>query len=300
MKKLLLVAVLVMFVALPTLQAVNADQMNPVEKRAHLQKKIDALRAEIKANGYNYEVAINPAMQYTIDQLCSFNPDLAPMNADEKAPVQEDRALALPSAYMGYASPITNQGSCGSCWAFGSIAVLESSIIKYAGVTVDLSEQQLVSCNPYGWGCNGGFFALDLLQSPGAVYESCFPYVALDSACQTGCPFVYNLSSWSYVATSTSIPSIDAIKTAIYNYGSVGSAVYVDSVFQAYSSGVLYSKPRGRQPRCNHAIQLVGWDDSLQAWRMKNSWGTGWGENGYAWIRYDSSWIGYAACWGQY
>ena len=300
MKKLLLVAVLVLFVALPTLQAVNADQMNPVEKRANLQKTIETLRAEIKANGYNYEVAINPAMQYTIDQLCSFNPELAPMNADEKAPVQEDRAMALPAAYMGYSSPIRNQGSCGSCWAFGSVAVLESSIIKYAGVTVDLSEQQLVSCNPYGWGCNGGFFALDLLQNPGAVFESCFPYTATDEPCQTGCAFVYNFSNWAYVAGSNVLASVEAIKTAIYNYGSVGSAVYVDSAFQAYSSGVLYSPGKGRNPRVNHAIQLVGWDDALQAWRLKNSWGTGWGDDGYMWIRYDSSWIGYAACWGQY
>ena len=56
----------------------------------------------------------------------------------------------------------------------------------------------------------------------------------------------------------------------------------------------------------NHAVTLIGWDDSKSAWLIKNSWGTGWGdtcgfgtERGYMWISYTSDNIGYAAAWVQ-
>jgi hypothetical protein len=50
----------------------------------------------------------------------------------------------------------------------------------------------------------------------------------------------------------------------------------------------------------NHAVILVGWDDDYGAWRLKNSWGTGWGESGYMWIQYGISNIGTNAAYVAY
>lgn len=65
--------------------------------------------------------------------------------------------------------------------------------------------------------------------------------------------------------------------------------------FQGYKSGVF--NENANDNGINHAIVIVGWDDAKGAWRIKNSWSTGWGEAGYMWIKYGSNDIGYAATW---
>ena len=169
---------------------------------------------------------------------------------------------------------------------------MEAMILLGSGTTNDLSEQQLVSCNTSGWSCGGGNYAFDMEISPGAVLESCFPYQAADVACQSGCPHVYQLSSWGYVGDSSSVPSTTAIKNAIYTYGPISVCVAVDSYFEAYSGGVFN---HNSATDINHAVVLVGWDDANGCWIMKNSWGTGWGESGYMRIAYGCDQIGYAA-----
>ena len=58
-----------------------------------------------------------------------------------------------------------------------------SHLLIKQSLTTDLSEQYLVSCNTEGWGCSGGWWAHDMLVSPGAVIEADFPYVASDVPC---------------------------------------------------------------------------------------------------------------------
>jgi C1A family cysteine protease len=296
---LLFVAIVAVFIAVPALQAVRGDIDNdPVFKRAKMETEIEAMRAEIKANGYSFTVGVNPAMQYDLAQLCTFNDDLVlpTMYIDDTRLNKQGIASpeSLPASYIGYATSIKNQGSCGSCWAFSSIGLLESMILKNDGIEVDLSEQNLVSCNPYGWGCNGGLWACDMLVNPGAVMESCFPYTATDAPCNDSCPYPYQIQSWSFVDSQNVVPDTESIKQAIYTYGAVSAAIYVDSYFQAYTGGVL-DICKKHCNRTNHAILLVGWDDALGAWRLKNSWGTGWGESGYMWIKYGCNLVGYGA-----
>jgi cathepsin L len=73
-------------------------------------------------------------------------------------------------------------------------------------------------------------------------------------------------------------------------------AVRVTSAFQHYTGGVFNERDGGN---VNHGVTLIGWDDNKQAWLIKNSWGTGWGEDGYMWINYNSNSIGYRAAWVQ-
>jgi len=288
----------VLVVLAPSLQAIQRDAaQNPVEKRASFQQQLDEMRAEIADNGYSFTIGMNPAAQYSLDQLCSLNTNLdfpavhlsyALNNLPEIS-----NAASLPSAYTGYSTAVKNQGSCGSCWAFSVIGTMEAMILKNDGVEVDLSEQQLVSCNTLGWGCNGGLWANDMLVD-GVMLESCFPYTATDAPCNTSCPTPYSIQSWSFVTTSNEVPSTDSIKQAIYTYGAVSAAVYVDTWFQLYTSGT-FDKCRRRTNFTNHAIVLCGWDDAKGAWLLKNSWGPGWGENGYMWIAYGCNLVGYGA-----
>jgi hypothetical protein len=286
----LVLVVLMAFVFLPSLLAGGEEHIYQQEmRRQKIRTDLAQMRADIRANGWTFEVDVNEAMQYSIEQLCSFRPEMKPQDFD----YEEECDLAipeatLPAAYTGIYTPVKNQGSCGSCWAFGTLGAMEAAYKKKYGTTLDLSEQYLVSCNTLGYGCNGGWFAFAMCKSPGAILESCFPYKAVDAPC-TYCsnPTRYYLPSYGSVGTTTS-----KIKSAIYTYGSVAAAVYVNSYFQAYKSGVFSGCGSGS---VNHAIVLCGWDDAKGAWLLKNSWGTGWGEAGFMWIKYGCSSVGYGA-----
>jgi len=212
---------------------------------------------------------------------------------------------ALPSGYnwcsVAGCTPVRDQGNCGSCWAFGTVGPLEQAILIQDGVEKDLAEQYLVSCNTDGWGCSGGFWAHDYHEwkvppgepGPGAVYELDFPYTATDAPCNPPHTHHETIADWVYIGNSSSVPSTDAIKQAILDHGPVSAAVCVNDTFKAYTGGVF--SPSGWCLSINHAITLVGWDDSLGAWRLRNSWGPDWGEDGYMWIAYGKYYVGYSA-----
>lgn len=291
MKKL----ALVLFIAAAVLMVSNiqakdtrmGDSIRIVDqnaKREAIRLQVEEMRAEIAEKGYTFTVEVNPAMQYSIDELCNFKPELQTEFWPEEpiAQVEGKPGSGLPASYIANYTGVRDQGNCGSCWAFSTAGMFESILLKQ-GINADLSEQWLVSCNTNGWGCNGGNFASSYYLNPGAVLEQCFPYRASDLPCQQGCPYVYIASS------SKSASNTSAIKNAIYNYGAVSCSVYVSIYFQAYSGGVFnYCQ----NSPANHAVVLVGWDDSKGAWRMKNSWGRSWGESGMMWITYGCCGIG--------
>jgi hypothetical protein len=191
----------------------------------------------------------------------------------------------------GKVTSVKNQGSCGSCWAFGMLGSYEAILaINDQGLN-NLSEQFLVRCNSHGYGCNGGWWCYDDMYN-GIPMESCYPYTATDGSCNYNCTLYFPVDDWFYVGSSSGVPSTSALKQAIYDYGPISVAVYVNSAFQNYTSGIFNSC---QNYSCNHAVVLVGWDDAGGYWIMKNSWGPGWGENGYMRITYGCSRIGYAA-----
>ncbi len=216
---------------------------------------------------------------------------------------------SLPAAFdwrdHGGVTSVKNQGSCGSCWAFGTVGPLEANIKINNGVEKNLSEQYLLSCNTDGWGCDGGWWAHDYHQwkmppgepDAGAVYEADFPYVAWDAPCNPSRTHREKIDSWHYVKYSWSVPPVADIRQAIYDHGPVSAAVCVGSAFQAYGGGVFQTNETCSDV-INHAIVLIGWDDSQGTngvWILKNSWGTGWGEGGYMRIGYETSLVGYSA-----
>ena len=230
--------------------------------------------------------------------------------AKEEQDTSPSSVQTLPSAYNwcathGGCPPVRDQENCGSCWAFGTVGPLEAWI-KYndSVANIDLAEQYLLSCNTEGWNCEeGGWWAhhyhLNTFPASeseaGAVLESASPYQASDLPCGGPYSHPYKISSWDYVGSSRGVPSASAIKQAIYSHGPVAAAVCVGSGFQYYSGGVFQTEECWQSGGVNHAIVLVGWNDSEQAWILRNSWGPGWGESGYMRIGYGISNVGYAA-----
>ncbi len=244
---------------------------------------------------------------FNFEDLCGFNPP-DEWWQDANFYFLKTTADGPPSSFdwrdHGGVTPVQNQGSCGSCWAFGTVAPLESAILIKEGITVDLSEQWLVSCNRDGWDCGGGWWAHDYHQWKtgecggfGAVFENDFPYSGSNEPCYGPYDHPYILEDWAYVGSQGSVPSTNAIKQAILDYGPVSAAVKASSGWDNYDGSYVYNDHA--YGSVNHAVTIVGWDDSMGsdgAWIIKNSWGTNWGDNGYMYIEYGCSSIGYSAC----
>ncbi|MCP4580758.1 MAG: T9SS type A sorting domain-containing protein [candidate division Zixibacteria bacterium] len=224
----------------------------------------------------------------------------------------------------GKVTSVKNQGACGACYSFASLANIESKMLIDGAGTFDFSENNAKECNWYGTSCAGGNNnkMANLFTKTGTVLESCDPYVAADVACSTGCANIKTLLDWR-VISGDEVPSTTLLQDYIYENGPVYTTFYCgdgsdtgwETEFNAYDgSYVLYYTG---DYTINHAVCIVGWDDTLShaggqgAWIVKNSWGTGWGgtcrygsEGGYFMIAYGSAnigkWSSYAYNWQDY
>lgn len=209
---------------------------------------------------------------------------------------------AWDSRTLGWVPPIKDQSQCGSCWDFSGTGTVEIAYWK-AGIQVILSEEYTLSCGRNG-GCGGddNTTVLDWAKQTGLPSTSDYgPYTARRGTCSFKPAMkLYKVDDWGFANASGDTgqnvtPTAD-IKAAIMAYGSVGCAV--DAGFSDPGSGVI----SGGGNSIDHDVILVGWDDSkgrAGAWIMRNSWGTGWANGGYAWIEYGSYSIGTEAVWAK-
>ena len=82
-------------------------------------------------------------------------------------------------------------------------------------------------------------------------------------------------------------------------HGPVVVGIVATKLFHAYNGGIFNERPKDKS-QTDHAVLIVGWDDSKHAWHIKNSWGKCdecWGEHGFGWVAYGANHIGYAAVW---
>uniref|UniRef100_UPI00398E45CA procathepsin L-like n=1 Tax=Pristiophorus japonicus TaxID=55135 RepID=UPI00398E45CA len=211
-------------------------------------------------------------------------------NSTEKAVVEDDddesddvEKGSIDWRKNGYVTPVKNQGQCGSCWAFSANGALEGQWYKTKGQLVPLSEQNLVDCNRGNgnYGCRGGWMANAyryVIKNKGINSEATYPYTGRDESCK----FRRN----DIAATVTRYRSVKShersLANAVKKIGPIAVAIDAGQhSFQYYKTGVYYD------PACsktvNHAVLVVGYgtESGKQYWIVKNSWGTGWGDQGY-------------------
>ena len=201
----------------------------------------------------------------------------------------------------GLVTPVRDQGMCGSCWAFSTVANLEGLYYKLKGVAVDLSEQILVDCDTYDSACNGGLmeYAFQWIKENGMETEEDYPYTGYKGSCKAD-PSKYidmKVTGWKKLGSSTSTWSPvdeEEIKEFLYETGPLAIALNANPL-QTYSGGIL-DKTSSQCPvsGINHAVTLVGYgaESGVDYWIVKNSWGANWGENGYFRIRRGTSCCG--------
>lgn len=187
-------------------------------------------------------------------------------------------------ASNGMVTPSKNQANCGSCWAFASVGALESKILIKDGSEYDLSEQQQISCNKEMYGCNGGGMAgLKFWSSQGPMLESCTDYCQCDGNCDDlyHCSKLnYNVKNYYTVDTS----DINEIKSSLYSDGPSYFRFDIYSDFSIFwnngANGQVYKQSNSKKTPWGHAVLIIGWDDTKNAFLCKNSYGENSGPNG--------------------
>jgi len=233
-----------------------------------------------------------------------YNPQLSSLTATQTRPLHKvDPLKDIPESVdwveKGAVTDVKNQGQCGSCWSFSTTGALEGALAVATGKLVSLSEEELVQCNnKTDNGCQGGLMdnAFDWVAANGIATEDSYPYTSgtgIRGMCKSTGGSVMKITGHVDVKSGDEA----ALKSAVAQQP-VSIAIEADkSAFQLYKSGVLSSPFCGTN--LDHGVLLVGYgkDTGLfgkEFWKVKNSWGSTWGEDGYIRMEYGKNMCGIA------
>lgn len=195
-----------------------------------------------------------------------------------------DLPASVDWSQKGAVTPIKNQGQCGSCWSFSTTGSVEGAWFIKTGELVSLSEQQLVDCSgPEGnMGCNGGLMddAFQyIIKNGGICSEAAYPYTSgggSNGTCHS-CTAVANITSYVDVQPKNETALLLAVAQQ-----PVSVAVEADGLdWQFYFGGVVTD---ACGTNLDHGVLVVGYGNDTTAgpfWKVKNSWGSSWGEQGF-------------------
>jgi len=241
-------------------------------------KEIQRLNAENNVHGINWFADVSKEERLAIL--------MNPPPLSKERPFNRTGVTASPPTFdwrskPGVLTPVYNQLQCGSCWAFSATENMESQWALARHPLVSLSRQQIVDCDPYDYGCGGGwpYNAYKYVIGAGGLEPDVdYPYVAMNQPCKFNRQdVVAKFSSWTYTTTSQ---NENEMKDFLYNRGPISVCVDASQWF-SYSGGVF------RASQCStgidHCVLAIGYDTTANPpyWLIRNSWGTGWGEGGY-------------------
>lgn len=194
---------------------------------------------------------------------------------------------------------IRDQEQCGSCWAFaGSETLSDRFCIASEGkIDVVLSPQDMVSCDAWDLGCNGGIlpWAWSYLEKTGVVTDECMPYTSGNGkvgSCPKKCQDDSEKKKYKCVKGSVVKASgIEAIQSEVLANGPVETGFTVYEDFFNYKSGVYHHVSGGVAG--GHAIKVIGYgvESNTPYWLCANSWGGSWGMSGFFKIKQGDSGI---------
>lgn len=239
-------------------------------RKAIFLRNLEIIKAHNSDEKRTYDMGVNQFTGYTDEEFVAtflapkpYNPEWENVDTTFKVGAEVDWVS------QGKVSPVKNQGQCGSCWAFSAVGILEAWAL-FSNRVVNLSEQQLVDCSKtYGnQGCNGGFNyqGLAYVKDHGITTTAAYPYTAKTGTCQKqGGDFK--------IASVPSAKGCTGVQNAVLSRPIGVSADATN--WSKYSSGIFNNCATS----LNHDILLVGVSNTY--WKIKNSWGTAWGENGF-------------------
>lgn len=198
-------------------------------------------------------------------------------------------ASTLPQAFdwraKGAVNPVKDQKSCGSCWAFATVANIEGAGFVTNQKLLSLSEQELVDCDTTtgDHGCQGGLPSnayTDMVKNNlGLERERAYPYRAEDGECRASkSKEVAFISGWKSVSQDEG-----QIAAALMKYGPLAIGINAGPM-QFYSGGIAHPSRFSCDPTAlDHGVAIVGFgtQGGEKFWIIRNSWGAGWGEDGY-------------------
>lgn len=187
-----------------------------------------------------------------------------------------------------------NQGSCGSCWAFATIEVIESYAAINNVTLYELSAQEVTSCSPNTMhcggtgGCHGSIPQLgyNYVQLFGLTTAKEYPYWSGTTMITGRCKYdVENRTPVVGITGYNTLPSnnMEAVMNHLANVGPLAIAADA-TLWQFYGHGVFSGCSYDSNIALNHAILLVGYGTDIHDgdyWIVRNSWGKMWGDHGY-------------------
>lgn len=206
---------------------------------------------------------------------------------DEEAATAPEQKVKLSEGLgQGYQTRVRFQGTCGSCWAFTVVAVLEKFAWNTRKQQIDLSQQHLVDCDRGSNGCQGGFpnSGINFVRANDISQASSYPYRGARGGCNMGLPKVglrgkvganqlhAVVSGFNFNFDKRALSAGHYLGASLVGSGRLRFASKNNDIFNAAATGECGMMS-------NHAVTLVGGGANYVT--ILNSWGTGWGQGGF-------------------